>query len=376
MAAMSALALRDAGDMDVKGEQKLLLNHARHQASGSQSPEVSHVKANYLAQDPLESCFAEYQDRAETHMEAQRRQHLDEMTAFEKEFQTLRLERDQEHETNKNLQSFLVGRLKKQGECQGMCDKGLKPVPEMTAQLSVKSSARRRLQLRNTFQRKSEIPREFYYRLNKIAGKADIDIKSTDIARDRRLKVFIKKLKNTQLRSTLQGQRVRSLEDLEHIFKQHEEIWRSDDREAHPMTGHDSTFGNRQRQKINNRAYNVNEDEVFENDDEQQCCSSSSKVSFGGSVPDRDVDGLAGDIPDGNMMLRRQAVTSEVYRVLENSGWRPPNSEYRLPPKTDFGKLQPTRHCDNCGEGSHSTKFCWVDIECNRCHKKGHPAKY
>ncbi|OWY92663.1 hypothetical protein PHMEG_00038246, partial [Phytophthora megakarya] len=49
-----------------------------------------------------------------------------------------------------------------------------------------------------TFQRKSETPREFYYRLNKIAGKADIDIKSTDIARDR-----------TQPKSTLQGQRVR-----------------------------------------------------------------------------------------------------------------------------------------------------------------------
>ncbi|OWY90573.1 hypothetical protein PHMEG_00041240, partial [Phytophthora megakarya] len=33
-----------------------------------------------------------------------------------------------------------------------------------------------------TFQRKSETSREFYYRLNKIAGKADIDVKSTDIA--------------------------------------------------------------------------------------------------------------------------------------------------------------------------------------------------
>ncbi|OWY97065.1 hypothetical protein PHMEG_00032497 [Phytophthora megakarya] len=31
---------------------------------------------------------------------------------------------------------------------------------------------------------------------------------------------------------------------------------------------------------------------------------------------------------------------------------------------------------DNCGEGSHSTEFCWADMECNRCHKKGHPAKY
>ncbi|OWY93511.1 hypothetical protein PHMEG_00037073 [Phytophthora megakarya] len=125
-----------------------------------------------------------------------------------------------------------------------------------------------------TFQRKSETPREFYYRLNKIADKEDIDIKSTDIACDGHLKMFIKKLKDIQLRLTLQGQRVRGLKDLDQILKQHEEIWWSDDREAHPLKGHDrnsdSTFGNRQRQKTNNRAYNANEGEAFASDDEQQ----------------------------------------------------------------------------------------------------------
>ncbi|OWZ03673.1 hypothetical protein PHMEG_00024552 [Phytophthora megakarya] len=133
-----------------------------------------------------------------------------------------------------------------------------------------------------TFQRKSETPREFYYILNKMAGKADIDIKSTDIARDRHLKVFIKKLKDTQLRSTLQGQRVRCLKDLEHILK-------GNDRKA------DGAFGNRQRQKNHNWAYNVNEDEAFASDDEQQVLfyqdveGVHQKVSFGESVSDRDV---------------------------------------------------------------------------------------
>ncbi|OWZ02360.1 hypothetical protein PHMEG_00026089 [Phytophthora megakarya] len=211
-------------------------------------------------------------------------------------------------------------------------------------------------------------PREFYYELNKIAGKADIDIKSTDVERERHLKVFIKKLKDTQLRSTLQGQRVRSLKDLEHILKQHEEIRWSDDREAHPLKNHDlksdSAFGNRQRQKLNNRAYNVNEDDAFASDDERQVLldqgveGAHQKVSFGESTSDRDVDGLSGDIPDGNMILQNQDATSEVSRILESSGWRPPNSEYRSPPKTDFGKSQQTLHCDNCSEGSHSTEFC------------------
>ncbi|OWZ02470.1 hypothetical protein PHMEG_00025960 [Phytophthora megakarya] len=84
-----------------------------------------------------------------------------------------------------------------------------------------------------TFQKTLSDVGRFYYRSNKIDDNADIDIKSTDIARDRHLKVFIKKLKDAQLRSTLQGQRIRVLKALEHILKQHEEIGWSDNREAH-----------------------------------------------------------------------------------------------------------------------------------------------
>ncbi|OWY97326.1 hypothetical protein PHMEG_00032175, partial [Phytophthora megakarya] len=137
MAAMSALALRDPGNMGAKEEQESFLNEVQQQVLENQSPEIPQAEAGHLAQDMLESRLADYQLRAETHMEAQRRQHLDEMAAFEKEFQTLRMERDQEHEANKNLQSFLVGRLKKQAECQGMRDNGLKPVPEVTTQVYV-----------------------------------------------------------------------------------------------------------------------------------------------------------------------------------------------------------------------------------------------
>ncbi|OWZ02120.1 hypothetical protein PHMEG_00026370 [Phytophthora megakarya] len=527
MAAKNALALRDAGNMGVKEEQESLLNEVQQQVLENQPPEISQAEAGHSALDMLESRFADYQLRAETHMEAQRRQHLDEMAAFEKEFQTLRLKRDQERQANKNLQSFLVGRLKKQAERQGMCDNALKPVPEVTTPVYVdpdsttgkpvssgvntgvppvlrkqmvppdvktlyatqtqvalrdldetKENASRaatakaatttavkaeattdddlkkkstppsqpagkhgppddepsdddndsdkesggsdsdsssfedlasgtqaratsqgtimfnpmvnitaledfdekqplavgtrwlekfqslavmgrwsdhakvyycKLKLSSavrdwrgnldesvrrswkrlvkafreeyckaktpdseyyytTFQRKSETPREFYYRLNKIAGKADIDIKSTDIARDRHLKVFIKKVKDTQLRSTLQGQRVRSLKDLEHILKQQEEIWWSDDREAHPLKGNDrkadGAFGNRQRQKNHIRAYNVNEDEVVASDDEQQVLfdqgveGTHQKVSFGESVSDKDVDEFRLDTPE------------------------------------------------------------------------------
>ncbi|GMF55437.1 unnamed protein product [Phytophthora fragariaefolia] len=55
-------------------------------------------------------------------------------------------------------------------------------------------------------QRKSESPLEFYYRLNKVADKAGIDFDSSSKQRERHLKVFTKKLLDSRLRTTLQGQ--------------------------------------------------------------------------------------------------------------------------------------------------------------------------
>ncbi|GMF45642.1 unnamed protein product [Phytophthora fragariaefolia] len=63
--------------------------------------------------------------------------------------------------------------------------------------------------------RKSESPLEFYYRLNKVADKAGIDFDSPSKQRERHLKVFTKKLLDSRLRTTLQGQRIRKLRDLD-----------------------------------------------------------------------------------------------------------------------------------------------------------------
>ncbi|GMF39981.1 unnamed protein product [Phytophthora fragariaefolia] len=59
--------------------------------------------------------------------------------------------------------------------------------------------------------RKSENPLEFYYRLNKVADKAGIDFDSSSKQRERHLKMFTKKLLDSRLRTTLQGQRIRKL---------------------------------------------------------------------------------------------------------------------------------------------------------------------
>ncbi|GMF30015.1 unnamed protein product [Phytophthora fragariaefolia] len=83
-------------------------------------------------------------------------------------------------------------------------------------------------------QRRAESPLEFYYRLNKVADKAGIDFDSSSKQRERHLKVFTKKLLDSRLRTTLQGQRIRKLRDLEYVLKQHEEMTQGDDYDGPP----------------------------------------------------------------------------------------------------------------------------------------------
>uniref|UniRef100_H3H859 Retrotransposon gag domain-containing protein n=1 Tax=Phytophthora ramorum TaxID=164328 RepID=H3H859_PHYRM len=64
-------------------------------------------------------------------------------------------------------------------------------------------------------QKKAETPLEFYYRLNKVADKAGIEFDASSKQRERHLKVFTKKLLDSRLRTTLQGQRLRRLKDLD-----------------------------------------------------------------------------------------------------------------------------------------------------------------
>ncbi|KAL4129536.1 hypothetical protein PRIC2_005543 [Phytophthora ramorum] len=83
-------------------------------------------------------------------------------------------------------------------------------------------------------QKKAETPLEFYYRLNKVADKAGIEFNASSKQRERHLKVFTKKLLDSRLRTTLQGQRLRRLKDLEYVLKQHEEMNQDDDYDIPP----------------------------------------------------------------------------------------------------------------------------------------------
>ncbi|GMF37873.1 unnamed protein product [Phytophthora fragariaefolia] len=73
--------------------------------------------------------------------------------------------------------------------------------------------------------------------------------------------------------------------------------------------------------------------------------------------------------------IQAQGISSTVFRIIENSGWRPPpNGEFRPAPRSPrLEDRNCTKFCERCNDFGHSTESCWSDLKCDRCGRKGHP---
>jgi hypothetical protein len=82
--------------------------------------------------------------------------------------------------------------------------------------------------------RSGETALKFFYRLNAAAAKADMNVQKTSKRREQHLRRFMKKLKDTQLKTALQGQRFKSLSEVERALKRHEDVWREEGYDTPP----------------------------------------------------------------------------------------------------------------------------------------------
>jgi hypothetical protein len=172
-------------------------------------------------------------------------------------------------------------------------------------------------------QKKSKPPLEFYYRLNKVADKAGIKFDSSTKQRDRHLKVFIKKLTDYRLRTTLQGQRLRRLSNVEYVLKQHEEMNQDDDTGT-PAPRRDFRADyfarDRFRPKRSGRAYTVQEESDPGDEDEMQVRFSDAVEA----VPVQASAMVAATVPSLEAtpaaVPKTEDFSEVVLRVLEKSG--------------------------------------------------------
>ncbi|KAE9079616.1 hypothetical protein PF010_g22691 [Phytophthora fragariae] len=211
-------------------------------------------------------------------------------------------------------------------------------------------------------QKKTEAPLEFIYRLNRVADKAGINFRKSSKERERHFKVFMKKLLDSSLRSTLQGQRLHSLEDLEFVLKQYEEMHQDDDYETPPPRREsrpDYMSAGKFRPKRPAKAYVAQNRAESSSEDETQVHFQETAEE----IPDQEVE-------TGSSESQLPEDWSQVYRAMENAGWKPPPREFRPNDSSPrFGKPPDTsRFCETCKRFGHNEDRCWSGLQCDRCH--------
>ncbi|OWY92072.1 hypothetical protein PHMEG_00039073 [Phytophthora megakarya] len=92
--------------------------------------------------------------------------------------------------------------------------------------------------------RSSETALQFFYRLNTAAVKAEIPFQTSSKRRELHLRGFVKKLKDVQLKTALEGHQFQSISEVERVLRRHEDVWRKDGCETPPTRTRDDRADN------------------------------------------------------------------------------------------------------------------------------------
>ncbi|KAJ8533437.1 hypothetical protein ON010_g13817 [Phytophthora cinnamomi] len=163
--------------------------------------------------------------------------------------------------------------------------------------------------------RSSETPRKFFYRVNADAIKAGIECQKSSKHRERHLRRFIKKLKDTQLKTALQGQKFKSISEVEHALRRHEDIWREEGYDTPPPRSRDFRADDdpqgRFKPRRSGRAFVVQDSEPDPD---------LEPVALAQGRENRGTKAQRAEPPP---VFKTEDVAKEVYSVLEADGWRP-----------------------------------------------------
>ncbi|EGZ07533.1 hypothetical protein PHYSODRAFT_528388, partial [Phytophthora sojae] len=237
-------------------------------------------------------------------------------------------------------------------------------------------------------QKTSETPMEFFYRLNEAAVKAGIKYRKSKKERKQHVKRFLKNFRDSQLKAILANQKIRSLEDLEDILEQQEDL-NLDGGYDTPSPRRNFRAGNIQdsRFKPRRRAFVATSDgesgyesegrvrienEVEETKQSQAESKESSRSTPAEVAPSSPT---VAQIPETEL---RQA----IFKAIEQSRWRPPTQSDSRPGRQSPrpGWQSPRREnpdrnefCEKCLKFGHKEQNCWAEIVCDRSNRKGHP---
>ncbi|OWZ01394.1 hypothetical protein PHMEG_00027228 [Phytophthora megakarya] len=213
-----------------------------------------------------------------------------------------------------------------------------------------------------------ETPLQFFYRLSAAAVKAEVKIKSSSKLRESLIRRFIKKLRNDQLKTALDGHRFQGITDLERALRRHEDVWREegydspapkkprDFRADNVHQGRTQNRGPTRRQGCAFAMPNPTQDSEFQHESQNPEVFAEQAEAHSKSISEFPSSGIDG----------------EVFRVAENQHWKSPN------PHPGQGVARPENwdvFCEKCKKWGHPEVNCWTGVICERYQVKEHPAR-
>ncbi|EGZ06996.1 hypothetical protein PHYSODRAFT_530489, partial [Phytophthora sojae] len=244
-------------------------------------------------------------------------------------------------------------------------------------------------------QKTSETPMEFFYRLSEAAVKAGIKYRKSKKERKQHVKRFLKNLRDSQLKAILANQKIRSLDDLEDILEQQEDL-NLDGGYDTPPPRRDYRAGNIQdsRFKPRRRAF-------VATSDGESGYESEGRVRFEDEVEEAKLPQAESKEPSRRApaevapsaptvaQIPEPELRQAIFKAIEQSGWRPPTQGDSHPgwqsPRPGWQSPRPgwqsprrenpdrNEFCEKCLKFGHKEQNCWTEIVCDRCNRKGHP---
>ncbi|EGZ09379.1 hypothetical protein PHYSODRAFT_522509 [Phytophthora sojae] len=233
----------------------------------------------------------------------------------------------------------------------------------------------------------SDTPRMFFYRLNHAAKKAGIPYLRPTVDREAHIRRFIKALTDSRLRTTLQGQRFDTLDELEKILKRIEALRQDEgyEQKRHPAQGLQFGRFKPPQRRAEGRAFKAEGVEVdpslgrhahFQDDydlkyeaDSEEDVDRSAERTVSSTVPAPAP--AAASSAQAEPSRSTSLTDEEICRVAERLAWKPIAQRYDR-----GGDQHPEQKCDECGSRNHPTDKCWSRLICGRCHDEGHPTQF
>ncbi|KAE9032566.1 hypothetical protein PR001_g10559 [Phytophthora rubi] len=207
------------------------------------------------------------------------------------------------------------------------------------------------------------------------------------------MRQFVRNLSDESLKEPPQSHRFKKVADLEYILKQREELRQEEGPPARVQQTRDFRADNvvrdRFKPKRRDRAFVAQGDAELDSEEHEMSEDSPEPRpgASGSSFAQEDLDG-GGSSSRADVVLTKEELIHEVFRVMERVGWPqrapPPNPgasaprQSGSPPHPSYPpRVNPDRneYCEDCGRWGHRTEKCWSSMICDRCHRRGHPAR-